>query len=176
MAQERIHQVTGAVGDAVRLAVWCNIRLRLGGVRRAAIDGFTGRAYALVGQRFIQLAVTADVCLKLVLPVDLGERVRVTRESDHVRQERVMEEEPAVVGIVVLVHREPDLTHVRRALHPQGRVTDFLDRGQQQADQRTDDGDDHQQFDQSKGTTSFHGVCPVLGVTDRKDCDMSVAR
>ena len=57
----------------------------------------------------------------------------------------------AAVGVVVVVARQRDLLEVVGALHPRGGLADLLHRGQQQADQDRDDGDDDEQFDQREG-------------------------
>ena len=67
-----------------------------------------------------------------------------------------------MVGIVIIVGRQPDLFQVVCAAHAIGSLADFLDRGQQEADQNADDGDDNKQFDQGKGSArgwSSHGAC-----------------
>jgi hypothetical protein len=50
------------------------------------------------------------------------------------------------------VQGEADLFEVVLALGPRGSGPDFLDGGQEQADQDGDDGGDHQQFDQGEAT------------------------
>ena len=49
---------------------------------------------------------------------------------------------------MVVVRGDAQLLEVVLALDPGGRFADLLYRGQQQADQDGDDGDDHQQLDQ----------------------------
>ena len=58
-----------------------------------------------------------------------------------------------VVGRVVVVHRQPDLLQVVRALHPSGRLAGGLHGGQEQGDQHGDDRDHHQQLDQGEGAS-----------------------
>src|SRR5262249_37314966 len=53
----------------------------------------------------------------------------------------------AAVGVVVVVRRQDDLLEVVLALDAGRRRTDLLDRGQEQADQDGDDGDDNEQLD-----------------------------
>src|SRR5262249_41343155 len=74
--------------------------------------------------------------------------------------EGVVQEEPAAVAVVVLVYGQADLPQVRLALGPVGRLSDFLDSGQQQADQHADDGDDDQQLDQRERTSVSHDSLP----------------
>jgi hypothetical protein len=51
----------------------------------------------------------------------------------------------------VIVQRQPDLFKVVLTLQPVRRLTDFLDGGQEQADQNGDDGNDDEQLDERKG-------------------------
>ena len=55
-----------------------------------------------------------------------------------------------VVRAGVVVAGQGDLLEVVGALHTSGGFADFLDGGQQEADEDGDDGDDHEQFDQRK--------------------------
>ena len=50
--------------------------------------------------------------------------------------------------IVVIVQGEPELFQIALALHSRRCLSDFLDGGQQEADQDCDDGDHHQQLDE----------------------------
>ena len=52
---------------------------------------------------------------------------------------------------------QADLTQAIRTLHPPGSFSSSLDRGQQQPDHHTDDGNDNQQFNQ--GEPAARGVC-----------------
>src|SRR5262249_9058103 len=81
------------------------------------------------------------------LAVDVG-RGRVPRPA--ARRERA-------VGVVVVVKRQADLLEVVLALGAGGGFADFLDGGQEQADEHGDDGYDHQQLDQRE-TAARGGV------------------
>src|SRR5207249_3772407 len=54
------------------------------------------------------------------------------------------------VRALVIVQGQADLVKVVGALGPSGGLPHFLHRRQQQGNQHADDGDDHQQFYQSK--------------------------
>ena len=56
----------------------------------------------------------------------------------------------------VVVQGQADLLEVVDALGTPGGFAGRLDGGQQQGDQDADDADDHEQFDQSEGTSLFH--------------------
>jgi len=53
---------------------------------------------------------------------------------------------------VEVVQRQAELLEVVAALHAGGGFAHLLDRGQEQADEDGDDGDDHQQLDQREAT------------------------
>jgi len=64
----------------------------------------------------------------------------------------------------VVVHGQPQLLEVVRALGSPGRFARRLHGGQEQRDQDGNDRDHDQQFDQSKsahGAVSWHGYTPV---------------
>jgi hypothetical protein len=46
---------------------------------------------------------------------------------------------------------QTQLLHIVRATHPIGGLTDFLNRRDQQSDKDSDDGNNHQQFDEREG-------------------------
>ena len=56
----------------------------------------------------------------------------------------------AVVRVVIAVHRQADLLHVVRALHPTRGFAGRLNRREKQTDQNTDDGDNDEKFDEGK--------------------------
>src|SRR5207249_1723110 len=56
-----------------------------------------------------------------------------------------------LVGVVEVVHRQPDLLEVVARLHAGGGLAHLLHCGQQQADQDGNDGNHHQQFDEREG-------------------------
>ena len=58
------------------------------------------------------------------------------------------------MDVFVLGHAQAELSHVVQALSAARRFAGGLDGRQQQRDQHADDGDDHQQFDERKGTAS----------------------
>ena len=59
--------------------------------------------------------------------------------------------------VVVEVQGQADLVQVVLAAGLVRRLTDFLHRGQQQADEHADDGDDHQQLNQGEPLAGPHG-------------------
>jgi hypothetical protein len=60
-----------------------------------------------------------------------------------------------VLDVHVFQYRQPDVPHVALALRAPARLPRRLDRGQQESDQQTNDGDHDQQFNQleSPGTS-----------------------
>jgi hypothetical protein len=60
------------------------------------------------------------------------------------------------VGGVEVLRRQGDLVEVVGADHAVGCLAHLLHGGQQEADQERDDGDHHQQFDQSKAASPRH--------------------
>ena len=48
------------------------------------------------------------------------------------------------------MNRQPHLSKIVRAIRTAGALAHRLDGGQQQADQNTDDGNDHQEFHEGK--------------------------
>src|SRR5713101_6813550 len=72
------------------------------------------------------------------------------------------------MSVVVVVHRQANLLQVVFAASQVGGLADFLHGRQQHSDQYSDDGDDHEQFDECKGrlrkTTSNHGDSPIGSV------------
>ena len=83
--------------------------------------------------------------------LDVGQQSRVNREPLHIGDVilRVGHRQTAVHPLVV-VQRQPQLAQVVLALGAAGRLTRLLNRRQQQRHQNADDGNDHQQFDESK--------------------------
>src|SRR5215475_10378491 len=72
----------------------------------------------------------------------------------------MVQEELAAVVVVILMDPETDLPQVRLTVGTGGRGSRFLHRGQNQTDQRGNNGNDHQQFDQRETatqTTRLHG-------------------
>ena len=55
-----------------------------------------------------------------------------------------------IVGVVVIVQREPQLLEIIGTLHATGRLASCLDGWKKQSDENADDGDHHQQFHQRK--------------------------
>jgi len=68
-----------------------------------------------------------------------------------------------IIGVMVIVQRQPDLLQVVRALHTPRRFTNLLDRWQQQSNQNCNDGDDYQEFDE--GEPAAASITP----TDREN-------
>src|SRR5439155_24041660 len=62
----------------------------------------------------------------------------------------------ALVGIVVVVHRQGNLLEIVLALGTGRGLADLLHGRQQQADQDGDDRDHHQQLDQGESLTTTH--------------------
>src|SRR5262245_51001658 len=63
------------------------------------------------------------------------------------------------IGVLEVVDREPDLLEIVLALRAGGRLANFLNGRQQEADQDGDDGDYDQQLDQREcGATACDGV------------------
>ena len=58
-----------------------------------------------------------------------------------------------VVGLMVVVQPQADLLEVVDALRASRRFASGLHRWQQKRDQDSDDGDDHQEFDQSEASS-----------------------
>src|SRR4029077_8164081 len=69
--------------------------------------------------------------------------------------------------VVVVVDGQPDLVQVVRALHPVGGLPDLLHRGQQQANEDRDDGNDNEQLDERKGGATARGHGRSLGMDER---------
>jgi hypothetical protein len=60
--------------------------------------------------------------------------------------------------LLIIHDRQRNLFQIILATHAIGRLADFLDRGQEQADQDSNNGDDDEKFDQRKTVTSAgHG-------------------
>jgi hypothetical protein len=79
-----------------------------------------------------------------------------------------------VTGVVIVVEGDADLLEMVDTLEPVGCVADSLNGGQQQGDQRADDGDHDQKLDEGKALsssaafTSEHGDPPSAGAADRR--------
>lgn len=58
-----------------------------------------------------------------------------------------------VVDIMIIVHGQPDLLQVVLALSSTGSFASLLNGGKQKGDQNGNDGNHHQEFDQSKTST-----------------------
>src|SRR5947208_2359351 len=63
-----------------------------------------------------------------------------------------------VKGLVIIVDGQTNLFQVVGALDPIRALAHFLNRGKQQSEQHRDDGDDHEQFDQRKGSVLLQEV------------------
>ena len=74
----------------------------------------------------------------------------------------MVEKKLAVVQRIEVVKHDAYLPQVQRAPHPPARITHHIDGRQQQADQDSDDRDDNQQFNESKG-----GFASKTGKHDR---------
>ena len=66
----------------------------------------------------------------------------------------------AFLDVVAVVHRQANLLEVVLALRAGRGLADFLDGGQQQADEDGDDRDDHQQFDEREPGSTAHVISP----------------
>lgn len=77
-------------------------------------------------------------------------------------EERVPRRE-GIVRVVIAVHRQADLLHVVRALHPPRGFSSRLNRRQEQSDQNADDSDDDKEFDE--GETGRRGLPPPPNLT-----------
>ena len=75
----------------------------------------------------------------------------------HERQGVARLGEVAQRGLVV-VEGEAELLEVVGTTHPRRRLADLLHRGEQQADEDRDDGDDDEQFNQGECSLLAHGV------------------
>ena len=74
-----------------------------------------------------------------------GERVRAV-----LRREIRVSRGETFVGVVIVLHCQPQVLEVVGALHAARRFTRSLDGGEKQPDQNTDDRDDDKQFDEGK--------------------------
>lgn len=117
VCEERIEEVARPMHHAVGIALFVVEDRRTGGIRRAAEHKIVGDA-ASSQERDVASVSAADEGMELVLPVDLRERIGRAGIGIHVGQERVVEEEPALVGVEVLERGKADLLEVRLALHP----------------------------------------------------------
>jgi hypothetical protein len=64
------------------------------------------------------------------------------------------------MGFGVVVKRQPQLFQIVLALRTPGGFAGLLDGRQQQRNQHGDDGDDHQQFDESESLSHGHAWTP----------------
>ena len=102
-----------------------------------------------------------------VAPLNVGQdeqeraAIRVVRGRSRVWVQPDRWRDGAIVCVAARDRRERQLFDVVRTLHAGSGFADFLDRGEQQANQDCDDGDDDQQLDQRKCRTAFgRGIRP----------------
>jgi hypothetical protein len=65
----------------------------------------------------------------------------------------------------MVVKRQPKLLQIIEASDTTGSLSNSLDPGQEQPDQNRNDGDDHQELNQSESPSQYHRLLPWRGRT-----------